>query len=83
MAGDTDSALMRALLAELDHRSREASESADGLAAAASDHDRWGLAQEADALRRSARHHQVSALLYASNAEAWRARLGAERRAGP
>lgn len=74
MAGETDSGvLLSALLAELNHRSREEAVSADELAAAASDHARWGLVHEAERLRLRARHHQVSALLYGGRAEAWRA----------
>lgn len=84
MAGGLDSAaLLEALLAELEHVAQAEASGADALTADALDHDRWGLAGEADRLRRQARQRHIRALLYRSKAASWRAQaadLGRARR---
>ena len=83
MANGTDSPALRALLAELERRSRQDESDADELADHAADHDRWGLSREADDLRRRARRQRVSALLAQATATSWRTQLAKPDRPQP
>ena len=77
MAGGTDSAaVLQGLLAELEQCAHAEVSDADALTADALDHDRWGLAGEADHLRWSARQRHVRALLYLGKAASWREQAG-------
>lgn len=82
MADGTDSAaLLEALLAELERYARAEASGAEALTADALDYDRWGLAGEADRLRREARQTYLRALLYHGKAASWRAQAAALGRA--
>ena len=74
MTGGTDFPALRERIAELEAQAKCERLRADALFALASDHDRWGLADEAGALRALARESRVRALINASRAAAARKR---------
>ena len=60
--------------AHLDECAHRYGRRAEACFALAMDHDRWGLSEEAAALRSRARQHRVDALRYAALAAAERTR---------
>jgi hypothetical protein len=74
MTGGTDYPALRERIAELEAQAECERLRADALLALASDHDRWGLAEEADALWALARESRVRALRDTSRAAAARKR---------
>jgi hypothetical protein len=70
MTGGTEYPALRERIAELEAHPGWERLRADALFDLASDHDRWGLADDADALRALARESRVRALLHATRAAA-------------